>query len=110
MWHQSQSNTRLEKLGFAICPGLDNSVGVSAGNVGDPNWLYSLSTSGEAVLACYRRPENHKGWTLVSDTAGGLLFKRGAARMRLQIGNGNAAFVLFDAAQAKPDDSAETDT
>ncbi len=109
LWSQSQSFSRLEDLGFEIHEGLDSSVGVATGTGAEPTWLYSLSTSGSAVLDFYRRPVNHKGWTLTSDTSESLVFERGESKMRLQIRNGNAAFLLFDSEQAEPNKPLEPD-
>lgn len=102
LWNQNESHARLEKLGFPVYSGFESAVGVATGAGPEPTWLYALRTSPSAVLNFYRRPENHSGWALVSETSSSLEFKRETRKMRLEVSNGNAAFLLFDSGEAKP--------
>lgn len=100
---QSRSGDRLERLGFAIFPGLRSSVGVATGSSQQGTWLYSLKESAAAALEFYRDPANHRGWKLSSSGADSLIFERGSSKLQLRVSNGHAAFLLFDADAAKPD-------
>lgn len=102
LWNQNESYTRLEELGFAVYQGFENNVGVASGSDPEPTWLYSLSTAPDAALDFYRRPENHSGWELTSETSESLVFERGVWKMRLQVSGGNAAFLLIGPEGAKP--------
>ncbi len=110
LWNQNASHARLEELGFAVYPGFENNVGLASGVGSEPTWLYSLSTPPNAVLSFYRRPENHSGWKLMSETSDSLVFERDAWKMTLQINRGNAAFFLFDSAEASTKQATNRDT
>lgn len=103
LWNQSQSYDRLEQAGFALFPGLGNSVGVAAGNTSNTTWLYSLKAPENNVREFYRQAENHPGWKLTSESADSLVFTNGESTMHLQLGNGNAAFILFSVGETRPE-------
>ena len=103
VWHQHESYARLEEHGFSVHSGLESAIGIAVGSGSNPTWLYSLNRPVEEVLAFYRRPDNHRGWRLKLDAPERLVFKRGAATMRLEVSQDTVAFSLTDEMRGKAD-------
>ena len=101
LWGQKQSFQRLEELGFEAYQGLGHSFGVATGAGDSSTWLYSLSSSEDALLDFYRNPAKHKGWKLIAEESGGLTFERGNSKMLIRVSDGNVAFLLFDSQKEK---------
>ncbi len=96
LWHQGASSSRLEELGFSAYDGLESSVGIATGTGQEPTWLYTLSSSEQALLDFYRQPEHREGWRLTAETQHSLIFERQALKMMVNASEGQAVFQLID--------------
>lgn len=94
LWYQSGAENRLKEIGFTPYPGFISSSGVAAGQGKNPIWVFSVEGDLAAVLEFYRRPENHNGWTLVSENEGLLLFRHEKRLVSISANMKSVAFLL----------------
>lgn len=94
LWYQSGAGHRLEQLGFQPYPGLISSSGIATGTGKAPIWVFSIEGDDAPVLQFYRQRENHKGWSLVTESHYGLMFKREEEVLTLLVGDGKVVFSL----------------
>ena len=92
LWHQAGASARLAEIGFAPHPAFDASVGVASGTGGHPVWVFSTTADPESILAFYRQPGNHGGWSLNSEASRMLVFGRGRERATLTVGREAVVF------------------
>ncbi len=94
LWDQSGATARLAEIGFAPHPAFDSSVGVASGNGNQPVWVFSTSADPESILAFYRQPGNHHGWSLNAEATRMLVFDRGDDRATLTVGHEAVVFTV----------------
>lgn len=102
LWYQAGAAQRLHQLGFTPYPGLISSSGTATGTGESPLWVFSFKGNSDALLQFYKDKNNHKGWTLVSETATGLSFKRGGKMLSVFVSEDN---VVFTVKPKKPNNS-----
>ncbi len=105
LWIQSQSVSRLEKLGLTVFDGLGSTVGIAAGIGENPIWVFELDASEADALNFYRDPGNHQSWSLRSSTENSLTLTRGNAQLQIQATSGNATFLVSEPETGAHEDS-----
>ncbi|MCB1957930.1 MAG: hypothetical protein KDG55_19780 [Rhodocyclaceae bacterium] len=98
LWYQSGAQNRLAEIGFAPHPAFGSSVGAASGAGKQPIWMFATSADPESILAFYREPGNHGGWSLESEANRMLVFDRGRERATITVGQ-EAVIITVDTAQ-----------
>lgn len=91
---QSGAEDRLRETGFNPYPDFASSVGAATGTDKNPIWLFSTGGNADAVFRFYKEKKNHRGWSLVAEEPGELVFNKGRQRMSIRIDDGNVLFSL----------------
>ena len=87
----------MQEAGFVPHASFDSVSGVAAGLGDEPYWVFDSAAGRDAILAFYRLPENHPGWTLTGDSAGRLVFERQGKRMLVNVDERHVFFTRFEA-------------
>ncbi len=95
LWYQAGAQDRLVQIGFTPYPGFVASSGVATGLGERPVWVFSVDGGAEPVLEFYRRPDNRKGWVLVSDGRSLLLFEREGKSVAVSAVADSVAFTML---------------
>ncbi|HOP18113.1 MAG: hypothetical protein KDI22_06255 [Gammaproteobacteria bacterium] len=94
LWYQAGAESRLAQIGFTPYPGFASSSGVATGLGENPVWVFSVEGGAKPVLEFYGRPENRKGWALVSESESLLLFEREGKSVAVSAVADSVAFTM----------------
>ena len=95
VFSQSGAEQRLKEHGFSPHPNFTGSVGVATGEGENPIWVFSTDTNMQSIVKFYKKPGNHDGWLLVSESNNRLVFVKKDQRMSINISSKNVAFTVF---------------
>ena len=94
LYYQAGAKDRLSATGFPSHSSFESSVGVAAGTGDNPIWMFSTELDEAVIIDFYKQEQNHKGWELSSENEEWLIFTKKDKKMRINISNNTALFMI----------------
>ena len=94
LYYQYGAKDKLKKSGFTPHSSFESSVGVAVGTGDNPIWMFSTKFDKASIIDFYKQEQNHQGWKLEGEDEKWLTFTKKDKKMRINISNSTALFMI----------------